>query len=128
VIDNGSGAPTLTVEDIVGGCDQVNQTSFVIRRHKVSLRYHLRVDDHLSQSRFLVEAFDPIHSQRNRVWSISPATYAFANAADPPAVTAPRSRLIASPYNRDMAVKAASWQKIIDTLTETVYQIFNWPS
>lgn len=128
MIDNGSGTPTLTIEDIIGGCDQVNEIAFVIRRRDVSLRYHLRVDDHLSQSRSLVEAFDPTPRRWNLVWSIRPATYAFANGPDPAEVTAHRSRLTANPYNRDTAVKAASWQKIIDTLTETVYQIFDWQS
>ncbi|MEV0297084.1 hypothetical protein [Nocardia sp. NPDC050710] len=127
MIDSGTGVPMLTVEDIIGGHGQVNDVVFIVIRHGVSLRYQIHVDDHLRQSRFRVAAFDSQRVQWNPIASIVSASFAIASGPDPTEVTAPESRWIASPYNDDPSVKAASWQKIVVALTEQVYLAFGWP-
>lgn len=127
MIDSGTGAPTLTVDDIIE-TGQGSAVTLAVRRQGVALRFHLRLNgSYISQSRFTVEAFDPGRCQWNPVWDITPTTYTYTDGRETDAVTDPRSRLIAHPSNRDITRQAASWQKIIDALTDKVYDVFDLP-
>ncbi|AYF75271.1 hypothetical protein D7D52_16910 [Nocardia yunnanensis] len=108
--------PIITAADIVGGRDQVNHVTLSAEHHHIALRFVLRVDSYLGQSRFTVEGFGRLDLQWRVLWSITPETYAYESGPDTPAVTDPESTLIASPSSRTDEIKAQSWQKIINTL------------
>ncbi|MGF6886314.1 hypothetical protein ABIA39_000281 [Nocardia sp. GAS34] len=108
--------PRLSAADIIGGPQQRNDVTVLTERHGVPVRYRLHVDRYIAQSHFLVEAWDPGARTWNELWAIPQATYTFPGAREHDA--APAWRLIASPDVHDPHAKAASWQQIIDTLTE----------
>ncbi|MEU8901336.1 hypothetical protein AB0C65_36090 [Nocardia sp. NPDC048505] len=110
--------PKLTAADIIGGRDQVNHVTIAAERHGVQLRYVLRVDHYLNQSRFIVEGFSKVDLGWKVLWSITPNTYAYIPGPADRSTTDPNTNRIANPADMENAAKAASWQKIINALTE----------
>lgn len=108
--------PIITAADIVGGRDQVNHVTLSAEHHHIALRFVLRVDSYLRQSRFTVEGFGRLDLQWRVLWSIAPEAYAYESGPDTAAVTDPATNLIASPSSLTDEIKAQSWQKIINTL------------
>ncbi|WP_280311206.1 hypothetical protein [Nocardia abscessus] len=118
MIDTGTGAPTLTPDDILGGKCQVNQILFRIVRNGVHLLYILRIDSHRAQCRFTVDAFHHIDNRWYQLWWIPPQTYTFSRGHKREELIDPQSAVIASPNDGDdNELKAASWQKIVNALS-----------
>ncbi|MGY2116612.1 hypothetical protein ACW9HR_22130 [Nocardia gipuzkoensis] len=117
MIDTGSGVPTLTPSDIIGGKEQVNEILFRIVRNHVHLRYSLRIDRHTPQCSFTVDAYHPSGHRWHPLWCIPPRTYHFAEGREPEEVTDPQSAMIARPNSDEIHRKAASWQKIVNALS-----------
>ncbi|MBF6341264.1 hypothetical protein IU450_36095 [Nocardia abscessus] len=127
MIDSGSGAPTLTSADIVGGKAQVNEVRVRVVRFGVHLLYTLRVNTYPSHSDFVVEAFNKTDNRWYRLWQIPARTYHFPQGRPPGEATDPASAMIASPNGQDDELKAASWQKIIDVLTREALALLEPP-
>ncbi|MBB5916779.1 hypothetical protein BJY24_005691 [Nocardia transvalensis] len=117
--------PLITAADITGGIGQVNEVTLLDQRHQVTLRYHLRIDDYLSQSTYVVEVFSPDRLAWQTVWAIAPGTYRYVEDGpdDPVRVVDPHSPFIASPFNSNLEMKRSSWQKIIGALADQAHAI-----
>jgi hypothetical protein len=122
-MDNDIAPPLITVADLVGGRQQVNQITLLTERHGITLRFRLRIDSCIEQYLFVVEAFARDQVIWNVLWSIPPETYKFVPSPDTPGVTDPTTNLIASPHSLRADIKVASWQKIIDELTNRADQL-----
>ena len=107
--------PRLNLDDVVGGAQQRNDVEVLHERNGVPVRYRLHVDARIEQSYFVVEAYDPAGRQWNDLWAIPQQTYTFDGPEG--ADTNPDTRVLASPYQRDLYRKSRSWQKIMDRLT-----------
>jgi hypothetical protein len=117
--------PRLSAADIIGGSQQRNDVTILSERYGVPVRFRVHVDRYIAQSHFLVEAWDPGARTWNELWAIPQATYTFPGQRGREAD--PARRLIASPDVHDPHAKAASWQQIIDTLTEYADRILTTP-
>ncbi|MBF6173603.1 hypothetical protein [Nocardia blacklockiae] len=116
--------PALTADDIHGGCQQVNNVTLFTERHGVRLRYRLHLDDVLTQSAFTVDVYSREQLAWNTVWSVSPDTYRYPDGPTSNAdLMNPASQFIASPLSRDTVVKTASWQKIVNALTDATDRV-----
>ncbi|WP_280378343.1 hypothetical protein [Nocardia wallacei] len=121
--------PFLTVDDILGGYQQVNDITLFTERHGVRLRYRLHLDDYLPQSFFTVEAYSREQLAWNTVWTVSPDTYRYNEDPISDAVLIdPGSTFIASPLSRDIEIKQASWQKIVNALSASADRVLRPPT
>ncbi len=112
--------PQIKVSDIVGRIGDHRVTLYAEHRG-VPLRYQLRIDSYPENWRLCVEAFAREQLTWNTLWSLVPQSYQVTRGPDDTAVVIdPDSRIIASPANRDAAVKAASWNKLIAELARHV--------
>ncbi|MFF2088558.1 hypothetical protein ACFVVM_32645 [Nocardia sp. NPDC058176] len=112
--------PQIEASDIVGKAGD-NQVTLYAEHRGVPLRYQLRIDSYPEYWRLSVEAFARDQLTWNTLWSLMPESYQVVRGPDDiAAVIDPDSRIIASPYNRDLEVKAASWNKLIAELARHV--------
>lgn len=121
--------PLIRAIDIIGGTRQRNDVTLFAEMHGARLRYRLHIDEHVSQSYFLVEAFSLDTLTWHEVWSIPQHTYEISDEPrDYATVSDPASRFLASPYSRNLIEKAASWQKIVHELTRRADMLLRPPS
>ena len=113
-------APRIKSRDIAGRAQQVNHVTLYSERSGVKLRYSLRIDSHIGQSHFMVEAYHRESLTWIPQWSIPPTMYRFTHDpySDYSEATDPATLVIASPYSRDVDLKVTSWQKIVRELTD----------
>ncbi|MFI6168820.1 hypothetical protein ACIBCN_18715 [Nocardia sp. NPDC051052] len=123
MIDIKEGTPQLAASDIGDSSGANNEVVLLATYDDVKVRYQLYLDRYIDQCMFRADAYDRANRVWNELWSIPQRTYRYPlEAADKMKVTDPTSPIIADPDSSPNTA-AASWQKIINALTQKVFEV-----